>query len=101
MKQTYLILYNALSAALWAGVLYRTLTTASSAIAHEHKDGPILSGASPLSALTTGLRSGKVYDDLETYTRLTQTLAGLEVVHSAFGPSPPFRPWLGMNECRS
>jgi very-long-chain (3R)-3-hydroxyacyl-CoA dehydratase len=85
MKQTYLVLYNALSAALWAGVLYRTATTASSAIAAARKDGYIASGASPLDAVQTGLSSGKVYDELETYTRLVQSLAGLEVVHSAFG----------------
>jgi hypothetical protein len=90
LKTTYLLTYNALSAALWAGVLYQTVTTASRSVASASKDGWIKSGAGPLDALYQGLSSGAVYDELERYTRLTQSLAGLEVLHSLFGtlPSP-------------
>jgi very-long-chain (3R)-3-hydroxyacyl-CoA dehydratase len=87
LKNTYLLAYNALSAALWAGVLYKTVVTASHSAASASKDGWIKSGAGPIDALQQGLSSGAVYDDLEEYTRLTQSLAGLEVLHSLFGTS--------------
>jgi very-long-chain (3R)-3-hydroxyacyl-CoA dehydratase len=84
-KNTYLLAYNALSAALWAGVLYQTLTIGSAEVSHASKDGWIKSGESVLGALQEGLGSGKVYDGLEVYTRGVQSLAGLEVMHSVFG----------------
>jgi very-long-chain (3R)-3-hydroxyacyl-CoA dehydratase len=87
LKNTYLLAYNALSAALWAGVLYKTLLTASHSVASASKDGWIKSGAGPIDALRQGLSSGAVYDELESYTRFTQSLAGLEVLHSLFGTS--------------
>jgi len=84
-KNTYLLAYNALSAALWAGVLYKTVTIGSQEISKAGRDGWVKSGEGPLGALYTGLSSGKVYDDLEAYTRTVQSLAGLEVLHSLFG----------------
>jgi very-long-chain (3R)-3-hydroxyacyl-CoA dehydratase len=85
LKNTYLLAYNALSAALWAGVLYKTVTLGAHEINAASKNGWITSGAGPLGAVRKGLSSGKVYDELETYTRLTQSLAGLEVLHSLLG----------------
>lgn len=89
-KNTYLIAYNAISAALWAGVLYKTVTIGANEVNNASKNGWITSGEPPLAALQKGLGSGKVYDGLEEYTRLTQSLAGLEVLHSIFGT--PFHP---------
>jgi very-long-chain (3R)-3-hydroxyacyl-CoA dehydratase len=85
LKNTYLLAYNALSAALWAGVLYKTVTVGAREINVASKSGWITAGAGPLGAVKKGLSSGKVYDELETYTRLTQSLAGLEVLHSLLG----------------
>jgi very-long-chain (3R)-3-hydroxyacyl-CoA dehydratase len=87
-KNAYLLAYNALSAALWAGVLYKTVTTGSQEISKAGADGWIKSGEGPLGAVQKGLASGKVYDELEVYTRMVQSLAGLEVLHSLFGTSP-------------
>lgn len=66
-KRTYLIAYNALSAALWSVVLVRTVQTLTTA-------GP-----------------EAVYPTVGEWTKWTQTLAGLEIVHSVLGlfPSPP------------
>lgn len=63
LKRQYLISYNAISAALWFGVLAQVL----------------------LIAPSQGLESGKVYEGLERYARLTQSLAGLEILHSLVG----------------
>lgn len=67
-KRTYLVGYNALSAALWSVVLYRTALVLTT-------EGP-----------------GQVYPAVGEWTKWTQTLAGLEVVHSVLGafshPSP-------------
>ncbi|KAF1968177.1 PTPLA-domain-containing protein, partial [Bimuria novae-zelandiae CBS 107.79] len=62
-KRAYLIAYNAISATLWFGVLAQVV----------------------LLAAREGVESGKVYAGLERYTRVTQSLAGLEVVHSLLG----------------
>lgn len=86
-KNTYLLAYNALSAALWAGVLYKTVAIGSNEVLNASKDGYIMSGAGPVDALKKGLGSGKVYDELEAYTRMVQSLAGLEVLHSLIGTS--------------
>jgi very-long-chain (3R)-3-hydroxyacyl-CoA dehydratase len=83
-KNAYLLAYNALSAALWAGVLYRTLTTASAEVGAAGQKG-WFSDETAVGALQKRMASGKVYDELERYTRLTQTLAGMEVVHSLTG----------------
>lgn len=88
-KNSYLLAYNALSAALWAGVLYKTVTTGSQEISKAGTDGWVKSGEGPLGAIQKGLASGKVYDELEVYTRMVQSLAGLEVLHSLFGASLP------------
>jgi very-long-chain (3R)-3-hydroxyacyl-CoA dehydratase len=85
LKNTYLLAYNALSAALWAGVLYKTVTIGTNEVSAASKNGWFTSGEPPLGALQKGLGSGKVYDELEEYTRLTQSLAGLEVLHSILG----------------
>ena len=87
LKNTYLLAYNALSAALWAGVLYQTVSIGSQEVSNASKDGWITSGEGPFGALQKGLGSGKVYDNLEEYTRMVQSLAGLEVLHSIFGTS--------------
>jgi very-long-chain (3R)-3-hydroxyacyl-CoA dehydratase len=84
-KNGYLLAYNALSAALWAGVLYKTVNIGSQEVQAASKDGWISSGAGPLEAVRKGLSSGKVYAELEGYTRAVQSLAGLEVVHSLVG----------------
>lgn len=62
-KAVYLILYNAISALLWSVVLGRTVL-----IAAIH--GP-----------------GQVYTGAGEFTKWTQTLAGLEVLHAAIGKS--------------
>jgi hypothetical protein len=84
-KNTYLLAYNALSAALWAGVLYKTLTSVSAETSAAGSKGWFSSGETALGALQRGLGSGRVYDGLERYTRVTQTFAGLEVLHSVLG----------------
>lgn len=61
LKRTYLVAYNALSAALWAVVLVRTAQTLPTA-------GP-----------------EAVYPAVGEWTKWTQTLAGLEIVHSVLG----------------
>ncbi|CAI6341006.1 unnamed protein product [Periconia digitata] len=63
LKNQYLISYNAISAALWFGVLGRVA----------------------IHGQYYGLSDGHVYEESERYTRLTQSLAVLEVVHSAIG----------------
>lgn len=86
MKNTYLLMYNAVSAALWAGVLYQTVATGAHETSNARKAGLIYGGGSNVvTAVQRGLGSGKVYDSLEPYTRVVQTLAGMEVLHSLFG----------------
>ncbi|KAF1831893.1 PTPLA-domain-containing protein [Decorospora gaudefroyi] len=85
-KNAYLLAYNALSAALWAGVLYQTVTIGSHEVSNARKAGVIYGGGGDvLTAMQRGLASGKVYDGLEGYTRIVQSLAGLEVAHSVIG----------------
>lgn len=60
-KSLYLILYNLVSAVLWAFVLGKVTMTASSG----------------------GTR--KVYVNVGEYAKWTQTLAGLEILHSLVG----------------
>ena len=64
MKSFYLVLYNALGAALWARVLLSTLTT----------------------------EPASLYSSIEPWARGTQTLAIAEILHAALGislPTPP------------
>lgn len=61
LKRTYLVGYNALSAALWSVVLVRTAQTL-------YSQGP-----------------AAVYPTIGEWTKWTQTLAGLEIVHSLLG----------------
>lgn len=63
-KRVYLVAYNAISAALWSVVLVRTAQT----------------------ALTDGTEA--VYPTVGEWTKWTQTLAGLEIVHSLLGMLP-------------
>jgi very-long-chain (3R)-3-hydroxyacyl-CoA dehydratase len=84
-KNAYLLTYNAVSAALWAGVLYQTLTIGGTEIVNAQKAGTFFGRGDVVSAIQRGLGSGKVYDGLEAYTRVVQTLAGAEVLHSLFG----------------
>ncbi|CAA9959412.1 hypothetical protein P3342_004408 [Pyrenophora teres f. teres] len=85
VKNAYLLAYNALSAALWTGVLAQTLTVGGQEILNAQKAGSFFGSADWFTATKNGLASGKVYDNLEVYTRMVQTLAGMEVLHSLFG----------------
>ncbi len=67
VKNGYLILYNAVSAALWLTVMVRTVAAAVDA-----------DGGGPAS----------VYDATGEFCKWTQTLAGMEVLHSLFGNVP-------------
>lgn len=64
-KRAYLVAYNALSALLWSVVLGRTAATLAS----------------------NGLDAGPalVYAAVGEWTKWTQTLAALEIVHSLLG----------------
>jgi very-long-chain (3R)-3-hydroxyacyl-CoA dehydratase len=86
-KNAYLLAYNALSAALWASVLYQTITIGSHEVANARKAGVLFGGGKQgvLGDVKRGLSSGKVYGELEAYTRGVQTVAGMEVLHSLFG----------------
>lgn len=64
-KRAYLVAYNALSALLWSVVLGRTVATLA---ANGLETGPAL-----------------VYPAVGEWTKWTQTLAGLEIVHSVLG----------------
>ena len=68
LNKGYLILYNALSAVAWGVVLGRTLTLYS----------------------THG--SQFVYLGVGEWTKWTQTVAGMEVLHSLFGMSLAHHP---------
>ena len=84
LKNTYLLAYNAVSAALWAGVLYKTVTIGASEIQTARKAGAFF-GRSEVRSVEAGLASGKVFAELDGYTRMVQSLAGLEVLHSLLG----------------
>ncbi|KAH9878030.1 hypothetical protein J1614_003247 [Plenodomus biglobosus] len=83
-KSSYLLAYNAVSAALWAGVLYQTLAIATHEISSAWKAGNFF-GRGSGNAVLAGLSSGRVFGGLEAYTRWVQTGAGLEVLHSLVG----------------
>jgi very-long-chain (3R)-3-hydroxyacyl-CoA dehydratase len=90
VKNTYLLLYNAVSAALWVGVLYNVLTIGLHEVGNARKAGVLFGdGPSFLGAVQRGLGSGKVYKEMESYTRVVQSLAGMEILHSLFGTSLP------------
>jgi len=61
IKSRYLILYNALNASLWLVVLIRTVITII-------QDGP-----------------GSTYDTVGGFTKWTQTIATLEIIHAVLG----------------
>lgn len=65
LKRQYLMSYNAISAALWLGVLGRVI----------------------MLGLHGGLEKGpqEVYEGSERYTRLSQSLAAMEVLHCILG----------------
>ena len=84
IKNTYLLAYNAVSAALWAGVLYKTVTIGAHEIQTARKAGSFF-GRNNLQSAAAGLASGKVFEELDGYTRMVQSLAGLEVLHSLLG----------------
>ncbi|KAF2873638.1 tyrosine phosphatase-like protein [Massariosphaeria phaeospora] len=63
LNTTYLLAYNFFSALLWLSVLGRVAVIGSA----------------------QGATSGKVYEGTERFARLTQSLAGLEVLHSLLG----------------
>lgn len=87
VKNAYLLAYNAVSAALWAGVLYKTVTIGAHEIQTARKAGSFF-GRNDLQSAAAGLASGKVFGELEEYTRMVQSLAGLEVLHSLLGTLP-------------
>ncbi|PYI25511.1 PTPLA-domain-containing protein [Aspergillus indologenus CBS 114.80] len=66
LKTSYLLLYNTTNALLWTRILLTILTTI------------ILASGVPSSPET-------LYTTLEPWTRWTQTLASLEILHSALG----------------
>ncbi|KAF5846186.1 hypothetical protein GGP41_003566 [Bipolaris sorokiniana] len=84
-KNAYLLTYNAVSAALWAGVLYHTATIGVNEVLNAHKAVAFFGNGDWPTAIQRGLSSAKVYDNLEYYTRTVQSLAGLEVLHSLVG----------------
>ncbi len=86
IKNTYLLAYNAVSAALWAGVLYKIVTIGTHEVQTARKAGSFF-GRSDLQSVAAGLASGEVFGELDEYTRLVQSLAGLEVLHSLVGES--------------
>lgn len=61
LKANYLVAYNTLSSALWAVVLVRTILI-------NIREGP-----------------EKVYEGVGDYTKWTQTLAAMEIVHALAG----------------
>ncbi|KAF2490086.1 PTPLA-domain-containing protein [Lophium mytilinum] len=67
-KSNYLLAYNFVSAALWLTVLGRVV------LISKDNGGPVKAA-----------ETGKVYQGLESFTRLVQTGALLEVVHSLVG----------------
>jgi very-long-chain (3R)-3-hydroxyacyl-CoA dehydratase len=72
LKRQYLTSYNAISAALWVGVFGRVAMFAY--------HGSLYKGG----WFSEGANAG-VYEASERYTRLSQTVALLEVVHSLVG----------------
>lgn len=64
LKELYLVAYNGINALLWAVVLWRTTLTLVT-------EGP-----------------AEVYNDVGQWTKWTQTLAALEIVHSITGTMP-------------
>ena len=86
-KNTYLLTYNALSAALWASILYRVLTLGGHEISNARKAGLLFGGGGQgvIGDVFKGLASGKVYNEMEGWVRGVQSLAGMEVLHSLFG----------------
>lgn len=84
VKNAYLLAYNAVSAALWAGVLYKTVSIGAHEVDVARKAGSFF-GRSEVQSVAAGLASGKVFQELDEYTRLVQSLAALEVLHSLVG----------------
>jgi very-long-chain (3R)-3-hydroxyacyl-CoA dehydratase len=86
-KNAYLLTYNALSAALWASILYRVLTLGAHEVSNARKAGLLFGGGgkSVMGDVYKGLASGKVYNEMEGWVRGVQSLAACEVLHSLFG----------------
>ena len=94
LKNSYLLAYNAVSAALWAGVLYRSATIGTEEVLNARMAHLLGLGKQNGMGGLEALGSGKVFDELDTYTRMTQSLAGLEVLHSLLGEFlAPFFPF--------
>lgn len=78
IRSAYLVLYNAVSAAAWAVVLYKTVV-AWYTVGHE-----------------------EVFFSVGEWTRWTQTAAALEILHSLFGtptcPPSCAKAWKRANE---
>jgi very-long-chain (3R)-3-hydroxyacyl-CoA dehydratase len=90
-KNIYLLTYNALSAALWASILYRVFTLGGHEVNNARKAGLLfgkgggIMGGMGEGVIERGLGSGKVYEEMEGWVRGVQTMAGMEVLHSLFG----------------
>ncbi|KAF2113054.1 tyrosine phosphatase-like protein [Lophiotrema nucula] len=83
-KNSYLLLYNAVSAALWASVLYKVV----SIVGQDVNSGNLGKGVGGLWSVFgfEGRKTwGGVYEESEEWVRLVQTGAVLEVVHSLTG----------------
>lgn len=79
LKNGYLILYNAVSASIWASILFRTVAVYS-------RHGP---SAVPLA--------------VASWTLWAQSAAGMEVIHSLLGMFPCYRSHKvrAANQCRA
>lgn len=65
-------------------MLYKSVTIGAHEVQTARKAGSFF-GRSDLQSVAAGLASGKVFGELEEYTRLVQSLAGLEILHSLVG----------------
>ncbi|BEI80385.1 hypothetical protein CcaverHIS002_0109140 [Cutaneotrichosporon cavernicola] len=91
LLKSYLLAFNALSALLWARLLFLTLwfiATPRTTSAHRIIFGQTATGQQPwasVAALADHLSGGYDFHGLGEATKWTQTLAVLEVVHAALG----------------
>lgn len=91
LLKAYLLAFNALSALLWARLLFLTvwfILTPRTHAAHRTVFGHSASGQQPwasIAALADHLSGGYDFHGLGEATKYTQTLAIMEVVHAALG----------------
>ncbi len=91
LLKSYLLAFNALSALLWARLLFLTawfILTPRTSSAHRTIFGQTAAGQQPwaaVAALADHLSGGYDFHGLGEATKWTQTLAVLEVLHAALG----------------